>query len=137
MTRPLLCVVLAIATGCSSVEASCDTSSPLVGNWRYSALRESPAPSLISGTLSISTAGCGLLTGQLDVTETTDAGSSQRLAGMVTGAVFDDGSIRFDAELPNGIRQHLATVAGDSLEGSWASVSGTTASSGSFGGHRK
>lgn len=108
-----------------------------MGNWRYSAVRESPEPGMATGTLSISTAGCGILTGQLDVTEISEAGSSHRLAGMVTGAVFDDGAIRFDADLPNGTRQHLATVSGDSLEGSWASVSGGAAATGTFGGHRK
>lgn len=137
MTPSIRLLMLGALAGCSSVDASCDTSSPLVGHWRYSAVRQTPEPGMVSGTLSISTAGCGLLTGQLDVTETSETGSSQRLAGMVTGAVFDDGSIRFDAELPNGTRQHLATVSGDSLEGSWASVNGAAASSGSFGGHRK
>jgi hypothetical protein len=89
------------------------------------------------GTLSITAAGCGSLTGQLDVTETDQFGVSQRMAGMVSGALFDDGSIRFDAELPGGTRQHLAMVTGDSLEGSWASANGGAVMSGSFGGHRK
>ncbi len=132
-------VVLALVgiSACSTVDASCDTSSPLVGSWRYSGEREAPAAGSLAGTLSITTAGCGLLTGQLDVIETDEFGAPRRLAGMVTGAVFENGSIRFDADLPGGTRQHLATVSGDSLEGSWASVSGATATSGSFGGHRK
>lgn len=137
MTRTLVALALMALSGCSSVDTSCDTASPLVGSWRYAAVRETPTPGMIGGTLTFSTAGCGLLTGQLDVTETSGAGSSQRLAGMVTGALFDDGSIRFDAELPGGTRQHLATVRGDSLEGNWASVSGAATSAGSFGGRRK
>lgn len=137
MRLAILVLSIAALNACSAVDASCSTSSPLVGSWRYSGERESPMPGSLTGTLSISTAGCGLLTGQLDVTETDEFGNTQRLAGMVTGAVFDDGSIRFDAELSGGTRQHLAAVSGDSLEGSWASVIGETATSGSFGGHRK
>jgi hypothetical protein len=137
MSRLLLVLGLVGLGGCSSVNVACETSSPLVGSWRYAATRQTPEPGTAAGTLSITTAGCGVLTGQLDITETNEAGATQRLAGMVTGAVFDDGSIRFDAELPGGARQHLATVVGDSLEGNWASVGGTFAASGSFGGHRK
>jgi hypothetical protein len=134
-----LSTVLALmgATGCAAVEADCDEASPLVGQWSYSGTQDTPATGSLSGTLAVTSAGCGAMIGQLDVLETDELGETRRLAGVVSGSVFANGTVRFDAELAGGTRQHLATLRGDSLVGNWAGAANGGTASGSFEGRRK
>ena len=134
----LLWTFAAIAlAGCQMETAACTQVPAVVGTWRYSAVEEAPVHATVSGTLSITSASCDAVVGSMDIVETSATGGNQRLAGPVTGQVIDAMSIQFDAFVDSNPWKHLAVLAGDSLSGSWVSVSGTQSESGTFGGRRQ
>lgn len=133
-------VVLALAvSACQNPLANCEPGGALVGTWRYSGAQESPVPSELSGSLRITAQSCDVITGQLDIMETNDFGVSLRRAGPVSGRVINGTSLRFDAYLDANPRQHIATLTGDSLTGSWLVIGAGSGSgqAGRFGGHRE
>jgi hypothetical protein len=137
MMRALLPGALLLAAGCTVATAPCESTAPVQATWRYAAVEDTPAHATLSGTLAISRQDCAGFTGQLDVIEVSAGGVSRRIAGPVSGSVIDATSLRFDAWLEGSPRQHLATLAGDSLAGTWVLVDGGgSVASGSFGGHR-
>lgn len=135
----LLSAVLGtLASGCAGVTAPCSTAASIIGSWRYSAVQQAPTHSSLSGTLSVTRQSCADFDGQLDLTEILPGGGSRRIAGPVSGKVVDATTVRFDAFLEASPRQHLATLSGDSLDGTWLVIGGTGQSlSGTFGGHRE
>lgn len=133
-----LCALAAILlSACQMETAACTQVPAVVGTWRYSAVEEAPVHATVSGTLSITSASCDAVVGSMDIVETSAAGGTQRLAGPVTGQVIDARSFQFDAFVESNPWKHLASVTGDSLSGSWVSVSGTQTASGTFGGRRQ
>ena len=102
---------------CATATEPCAATVSVTGNWRYSAIQQAPAHSTLSGTLSVTQQSCASFTGQLDLTEVTAQGGTRRIAGPVSGKVVDAGTVRFDAFLEALPRQHLATLSGDSLNG--------------------
>ena len=79
---------------------------------------------------------CGQFDGTIDLLEQDASGGSRRVAGAVHGQALDAGSVEFYAYLGQTPRHHLATVLGDSLEGSWVEETDGGAS-GTFGAHRE
>ena len=79
----------------------------------------------LTGTLDITGQRCTDLDGTLDVVLIDARGDSRRIAGRVTVQMLDASSIRFDALIGAVPRQHLATLRGDSLIGSWLELSGS------------
>jgi hypothetical protein len=135
--RGILVAGLSVLAACVPATGPCDTHTSLSGNWRYAAIQEAPSHTTLSGTLAVTGQSCGDFTGNLDLTEVNALGISRRIAGPVSGKVIDATSVRFDAWLEAIPRQHIATLTGDSLAGTWVLVDGAGATaSGSFGGHR-
>lgn len=138
MSRLGLGLFLVLAgTGCQSPTDCGPDNSGLVGSWRYTAVQEIPGQGQVSGTLVVSAVACDLLSGQLDITTTDAQGATRRMAGPVQGSISSSGGLRFEAELADGIRRHLATVTGDSLAGSWVNVGEDGTAAGPFGGKRQ
>ncbi|HEY4100288.1 MAG TPA: hypothetical protein VGM20_05355 [Gemmatimonadales bacterium] len=137
MKRAAMLVIAAIATaGCQmDATASCSAVPNIVGTWRYAATESSPVHASIAGTLSITSASCDGIVGSMDVVESDQGGGQQRLAGPLTGQVVDGASFQFSAFVDGNARQHLASVAGDSVSGSW--VESAAAASGTFGGRKE
>jgi hypothetical protein len=128
------------ASACAVATEPCPAAGvvSVVGSWRYSGSEQAPVRTTLSGTLAISRQSCGQFSGQVDLLEVNAQGSTRRLAGPVSGTVIDVSSIRFDAFVEAVPRQHLATLAGDSLAGTWLAVDGTGQTvSGTFGGRRQ
>lgn len=137
MSRALLLAGLLVLGGCAVATAPCQSSVPVTASWRYSALQDAPTHATLSGTLAVTHQTCADFTGQLDVSEVSAAGVTRRIAGPVSGKVIDANSVRFDAWLEAVPRQHIATLSGDSLSGTWVLVDGAgSTASGAFGGHR-
>jgi hypothetical protein len=81
---------------------------------------------------------CADFTGQLDLIEVTPQGGTRRIAGPLSGKLIDATSVRFDAFLEALPRQHLGSLSGDALEGTWLVLDGSGQSlSGTFGGQRE
>ncbi len=139
MSRLLLVFGIALSCfACSVPTEACTSGADVKGTWRYSAVQDAPAGTTLSGTLAITQQNCGGFTGQLDVVQTSALGSSQHIGGPVTGRVIDAVSIRFDAVLEATPRQHLATISGDSVSGTWLLLDGQGhTASGTFGGRRE
>jgi hypothetical protein len=135
--RRFLPLALLPLAACQLTTTECSAVPSVTGTWRYSASETAPVRASVSGTLSITSASCSGIVGQLDVVETTATGATLRLAGPITGQVVDGSSFQFDAFLEGTPRQHLALLKGDSLTGSWVSTDGTQAASGTFGGRRQ
>ena len=144
MTRASRLVTMAIlalaVSGCATATEPCTAGGvvSVVGSWRYSGVQLSPVHASLSGTLVVSRQSCEDFTGQLDLLEVNALGATRRLAGPVSGKVISATSVRFDAFVEAVPRQHLATLAGDSLSGTWLAVDGAGQSvSGTFGGRRE
>lgn len=135
--RAILLLALVPLAACQVTTSQCSAVPAVVGTWRYSATETTPVRTSISGTLSITSANCSAIVGQLDVVQTTATGATQRLAGPITGQVVDGSSFQFDAYIDASPRQHLASLKGDSLNGSWVSTDGSQAATGTFGGKRQ
>jgi hypothetical protein len=129
--------LLALAACQMESTSTCSQVPAVVGNWHYSSVEETPVHASVTGTLSITSASCSSIVGQMDVVQTDANGATQRLAGPVTGQVVDGSSFQFDAFLEATPRQHLASIHGDSLSGSWVSTAGTQSATGTFGGKRQ
>ena len=137
MKRLLVFGIVALAACQMDTTSSCTDVPAVVGNWRYSSVEDTPVHATVSGTLTITSASCSGIVGQMDVVQTDAAGATQRLAGPVTGQVVDGSSFQFNAFLEATPRQHLASIHGDSLSGSWVSTAGTQPATGTFGGRRQ
>ena len=126
------CVALTLA-GCSAATENCAPPVPVAGTWHYLAAQDTPAHTSIEGTLSVTGQSCKNFEGTIDVIEIDAQGQSRRLAGVVSGRAVESSSIQFDAVLGTSTRQHIATIAGDSIAGTWLEFSGGgTAATGSF-----
>lgn len=131
------CVLALLVAACAPVSETCRSEASVVGNWRYSAIEQAPVRATLTGTLSVTQQSCGNFSGTLNVVEVTAQGGSRQLSGPINGQVVDAGSLQFDAFLEADARQHLASIAGDSLTGTWILVDPTgTSPSGTFGSHR-
>ena len=109
---------------CQAPTEACAPPALISGSWRYAAEQQAPEAAQLTGTLDITGQRCTDLDGTLDVVLTDARGDSRRIAGRVTGQMLDASSIRFDALIGAVPRQHLATLRGDSLTGSWLELSG-------------
>lgn len=118
--------------GCQMDTLTCGDIPAVIGTWRYTGVEQSPMHATMIGTLSISSVSCSAIVGELDVQQTDALGTTQRRAGPVTGQVIDAVSFRLDAFLETTPRQHIVALRGDSLSGSWVSVDGTQAVTGTF-----
>ena len=136
MRRWLLLAPILLA-GCQAETSTCTQAPPVVGTWRYAGVEQTPLRATMTGTLSISSASCDGIAGQLDVMQTDASGTTRRLAGPVTGQAVDGVSFRFNAFLDANPRQHIASFAGDSLWGSWLSTDGTQSATGTFAARRQ
>jgi hypothetical protein len=137
--RRLVIQVLTIAgAACQPPLGPCAPETSVAGIWRYAGLQDASGPVQLSGTLEVSSESCEGFQGRLDVVEVNELGS-RRLAGPVAGRVLSRTSVRFDAFLAVAPRQHVASLATGTLEGSWVAVgSGTEPSvTGSFTAHRE
>ncbi|HEY3935148.1 MAG TPA: hypothetical protein VGL65_11100 [Gemmatimonadales bacterium] len=136
--RTFLVLGLIGVGGCQmETTASCSAVPPIVGRWSYTATESSPVHANLSGTLSITSASCDGIVGSMDVLESDAAGGQQRLAGPITGQVVDGKSFQFSAFIDATPRQHLASVTGDSVSGSWVEAAGSASASGTFGGRKE
>jgi hypothetical protein len=136
--KSLLLLAALGSYACGVPTEGCVAGTDLTGTWRYSAVQDAPAGTTLSGTLAITRQTCGSFSGQLDVVQTTPQGGGQRIGGPVSGRVIDASSIRFDATLEALPRQHLATIAGDSLTGTWLLIDGQGHTvNGTFGSRRE
>jgi hypothetical protein len=137
----LLAALTALAaSACAVATEPCPAggTASVVGSWRYAGIELAPLRTTLSGTLAVTKQSCGEFTGQVDLIEVNAQGGTRRLAGPVSGTVIDASSLRFDAFLEAVPRQHLATLAGDSLAGTWLAVDGAGQTvSGTFGGRRE
>jgi hypothetical protein len=109
---------------CQAPTEACAPPALISGSWRYAAEQQAPEAAQLTGTLVITGQRCADLDGTLDVMLVDARGESRRVAGRVTGQMLDATAIRFDALIGAVPRQHLATLRGDSLTGSWLELSG-------------
>lgn len=130
--RILAPIALALAGACATPTGSCVSGPKLDGSWHYVGRQDSPERLALDGTLVLRQQACGEIAGEIDVAEAGDAGGT-RIHGTVTGRIVDVRTLRLDAAIGAASRQHLATLAGDSLAGSWlvAGAAGISAT-GSF-----
>ena len=129
--------IMGLSAACSSATGPCNSDTNVLGTWRYSAVEQAPVRATLTGTLAVTQQSCGTFSGVLNVVEVATTGGVRQRSGPVNGKFVDGSSLRFDAFLEADPRQHLASIAGDSLTGTWvrADPAGTSPS-GTFGGHR-
>lgn len=113
-----LACVCAFAGACASPTTSCMAGPALGGTWRYAGRQDTPERLALDGTLVLRQQPCGEISGEIDLTQTGDDGGT-RLRGTIAGRAVDARTVRLDAAIGASTRQHLATLAGDSLTGSW------------------
>jgi hypothetical protein len=132
MKTPCGALVMIALVACKSpVDCSGSTPVSVLGSWNYAATQNAPTTASLAGALSI-TGQCGnTFTGTLDVTET-DAQGSRRRTGTVSGRAVDSGTVTFDVFLTTVGRQHLGSVARDSMRGTWVEPNDVASASGSF-----
>lgn len=127
--------VLVGAVACSAATESEATSAD--GTWTYGATQQAPVPATVSGTLSlVGVGGGGAFEGTLAAVEQTAAGETRPATGTVAGRVVADTVLDFDVVLSGVARRHLGVRRGDSVSGTWTTVSGSAAS-GRFGLRRR
>jgi hypothetical protein len=127
-----------LLASCLPATEPCTATVSVLGTWRYSAVQQAPVHTTLSGTLSVTKQSCADFTGQLDLIEVTPQGGTRRIAGPLSGKLIDATSVRFDAFLEALPRQHLGSLSGDALEGTWLVLDGSGQSlSGTFGGQRE
>jgi len=138
LSYPMALLASLLCAACLSPTGPCDSGRSVIGKWRYAGLTQAPVRTTLSGTLLITEESCGEFSGSLAIVELTDQGGTWQRGGPVHGRVIDNGSLRFDAFLEADPRQHLASIKGDSLTGTWVLVdpSGTSIS-GTFGGRKE
>ena len=136
--RRLALLALALSA-CQSPVENCGAGAPVTGTWRYAGAQESPVHASLSGSLSITAQSCEDFSGQLDLLVTDELGQSRRLAGPVTGRIIDATTLRFDAYLDATSRQHIGSIAADSIAGSWVAIGGDAGQTlaGTFVGRRE
>lgn len=123
---------LACAAACSSATDAGTTSRSVVGQWGYSATQSTPVTATLTGTLSVTQQTGHDFQGTLDVIQQDGQGNMTHLAGIVSGQVLDSASLVFTAFLDLVGRQHLATIARDSVHGTWVEQESGFVNSGSF-----
>lgn len=129
--------LLAVTAGCTSTTGPCETGKDVQGNWRYSAVVQAPLRATLTGTLSVTQQSCGVFSGSLNVVEVTSTGLTRQRSGPMNGKIIDASSLRFDVFLDADSRQHLASISGDSLSGTWVIVDPSGSSpSGTFSSSR-
>jgi hypothetical protein len=129
IARATVCALLAAGTtiamvSCASLTENCASPTNVTGTWRYGATQETPQRAALTGTLTVDRQSCTEFSGALDVIEVDAEGTSRRMAGAVSGRLLDATSLQFDVMLGAESWQHVGTLGGDSLEGSWVEVSG-------------
>jgi len=127
MTTALAGCTLALGA-CQVPVDTCGAGSSVLGAWHYAGQQDAP-PARSAGTLTVTSESCDGFRGLLDLIETDGTGRTRRLSGPVSGRMIDGTSIRFDAFLEAAPRQHLASLHGDSVQGSWLAVGGPSTSS--------
>jgi len=128
------CLALALAAvACSSPTDSSPTSIVMVGQWTYSATQTSPVAATLSGVLTVSQQTGRTFAGSLDATQQDALGNVTHLSGVVSGQVVDTTGIEFSVQIGLDGRQHLGSLARDTVRGAWVDQgSGGVMSSGSF-----
>ena len=126
--------LLALALGaCQSPMGGGAAPVMVLGQWGYAATQTSPIAATITGTLTISQQNGRDFQGSLDATQTDGQGNLTHVSAVVSGQVLDASALEFTAFIGLAGRQHLGTIAGDSVHGAWVEqTSGAVTSSGSF-----
>ena len=134
LARSGLLLALGMAAGaCQSPTSGGAAPVMVVGEWGYAATQTSPVPATITGTLTISQQNGRDFQGSLDATQTDGQGNLTHVSAVVSGQVLDASALEFTAFIGLAGRQHLGTIAGDSVHGAWVEqTSGAVTSSGSF-----
>ncbi|MFN2601633.1 MAG: hypothetical protein ABR582_02625 [Gemmatimonadaceae bacterium] len=113
-------------TGASSVS--------LTGRWQYSAVQSGAAGNALNGTLVISQQSGASFQGTISVSSiNAETGETRSLAGTLSGSSPTVGAIDFDVSLEQLPRRHVGQLVGDTLSGTWLSLSDQgVAASGTF-----
>ncbi len=128
-------VIVVLLGACQSPTAGGGGAAPvsLVGQWSYAATQTSPVVGSITGTLTISQQSGRDFQGFLDAFEQDGLGNLTHVSGVISGQVLDTSAVTFSAFLGLAGRQHVGTMARDSLKGPWVEqTSGEVTSTGTF-----
>jgi hypothetical protein len=121
-----------VVGACQSPTGTGTSPVSMLGQWGYAATQTSPVPATITGTLTVTKQSGPDFQGSLDATQVDGQGNHTPVTGPVSGQVLSASAVEFSAFIPAG-RQHLGTIAGDSVHGAWVEqTSGSVTGSGSF-----
>ena len=88
---------------------------------------------MCAGTLTVTQQSGPDFQGSLDGTQVDGQGNLTHVAAVISGQVLSATAVEFSAFIGLAGRQHLGTIAGDSVHGAWVEqTSGSVTSSGSF-----
>lgn len=131
MMRMGLCAAAAglLLSGCATDGGPTSADVDIVGTWTYSGVQTSPDARTLEGTLTIESAGPEGFSGTASLTEyVTATNQSYSLSGAVQGIAVNATTLDFDLVVNGGSpRRHVASLAPDSIGGSWAETSGSEA----------
>jgi hypothetical protein len=138
MNRLIVLGLSFLGAACAIPTDNCTPPANIVGTWTYASHQQLSAGSVTtSGAMVVQHQSCQDFDGTIDVVQQDAAGQRTRLSGRVTGRLLDASSLEFDAQLTAVPRQHLATLKGSVMTGSWLEVSGTAGASGDFTSERQ
>ena len=133
--------ILALLLGgeaCQSPTSSAPTPVAVTGQWTYSAIQTSPIAATLAGTLTIAQQSGPDFEGSLDATQQDALGNVIHVSGVISGQVLNASALEFSVFVGLAGRQHLGTLARDSVRGAWVEQTGAeVTSSGSFVAVRK
>lgn len=112
-------LVLVSAAACAAPTENCTPPANIIGTWSYSSQQQVAGGSTSVGTLLVAHQNCHDFDGSMDVIQQDASGQRTRLTGRVTGRLLDATSVQFDAQLNAAPRQHLASLKGTTMTGSW------------------
>jgi hypothetical protein len=137
MKRAFAVYVLLAGAACAVPTETCTPPANILGTWTYASQQQSLGGVTASGTLVVDHQSCRDFDGSIDAIQQDASGQRTRLSGRITGRVLDAASLQFDAEFGAVPRQHLATLEGGTMNGSWLEVSGSGGASGAFTSQRE
>lgn len=105
---------------------------PLARSWRYTADQGTPDRTHTEGDIALTFQSGLRFDGAVDVVETYATGQGERRTGLLSGRFRDSVNVDFDIRLDAEVRRHVGRIAGDSIAGDWAQVSGTSVARGTF-----
>ena len=137
MKRILAIGCLVIAACSNSPTTSADEILPwLQGSWEYTATQTQPSLRM-SGALNITEQNGRIISGSITYSEVDRSGYTRQRVNMFTGRIRNARNIEIDAYVPDGTRQHVGLLSGDSIGGNFAQTRGDETLNGSFAARRR